>query len=172
MCSRWAPRRCRHIWIRRAKFSMTLPHSSLGIALIAAVIAAFRSGIVWGFVDSSQGVCYPRRVHVTWQQKMCLVRKPDIVKKVWHSVDLVAKPLAHDHSLPHVVRCKLLFTLYPARIHVEICDQNYPRRLPVDSKLLTSSTHRLAWAVDKSLWQQQRCVVSLMISVVQSVIVC
>ena len=29
------------------------------------------------------------------------------------------------------------------------------------------------WAVDnKSLWQQQRCVVSLMISVVQSVIVC
>ena len=25
------------------------------------------------------------RVHVTWQQKMCLVRKADIVKKVWHS---------------------------------------------------------------------------------------
>ena len=24
MCSKWAPRRCRHIWIRRAKFSMTL----------------------------------------------------------------------------------------------------------------------------------------------------
>jgi len=32
------------------KFSMTLPHSSLGIALIAAVIAAFRSGIVWGLL--------------------------------------------------------------------------------------------------------------------------
>jgi len=26
---------------------MTLPHSSLGIALIAAVIAAYRSGFVW-----------------------------------------------------------------------------------------------------------------------------
>jgi len=29
---------------------MTLPHSSLGIALIAAVITAFRSGIVWGLL--------------------------------------------------------------------------------------------------------------------------
>ena len=47
MRSKWAPRRCRHTWIRRAKFSMTLPHSSLGMALIAAVIAAFRSGILW-----------------------------------------------------------------------------------------------------------------------------
>ena len=46
MCSKWAPRRCRHIWIRRAKFSMTLPHSCLGIALIAALIAAFRSGLL------------------------------------------------------------------------------------------------------------------------------
>ena len=27
-------------------------------------------------------------------------------------------------------------------------DQNSPHRLPVDSKLLTSPTHRLAWAVD------------------------
>jgi len=27
-----------------------LPHSSLGIALIAAVIAAFRSGIAWGLL--------------------------------------------------------------------------------------------------------------------------
>ena len=79
---------------------------------------------------------------------MYLVRKPDIAKKVWHSVNLVAKPLTHDHSLPHVVRCKLLFNLYPVRIHVEICDQNYPHGLPVDSKLLTSPTHRLAWAVN------------------------
>ena len=74
--------------------------------------------------------------------------KPDIVKKVWHSVNLVAKPLAHDQSLPHVVSCKVLFNLYPVRIHVEICDQNSPHGLPVDSKLLTSLTHRLAWAVD------------------------
>ena len=44
MCSKRAPWRCRHIWIRRAKFSITLPYSSLGIALIAA----FRSGIIWG----------------------------------------------------------------------------------------------------------------------------
>ena len=73
---------------------------------------------------------------------------PDIVKKVWHTVNLVAKPLAHNHSLPHVVRCKLLFNLYPVRIHAEICDQNSPHVLPVDSKLLTSPTHRLAWAVD------------------------
>jgi len=79
---------------------------------------------------------------------MCLVRKPEIVKKVWHSVNLVAKPLAHDHSLPHVIRCKLLFDLFPTRIHVEICDQNSPHGLPVDSKLLISPMHRLAWAVD------------------------
>jgi len=82
---------------------------------------------------------------------MCLVRKPDIVKKVWHSVDLVAKLLAHDHSLRHVVRCKLLLNLYPMRIHVEICDQNFPHGLPVDSKHLTSPTHRLAWAVDNTV---------------------
>ena len=50
MCYKGAPQRCRHISIRRTKFSMTLPHSSLGLALIAAVIAAFRSGIVWGFL--------------------------------------------------------------------------------------------------------------------------
>ena len=79
---------------------------------------------------------------------MCLVRKPDIVKKVWHSVNIVTKLLAHDHSLPHVVRCKLLFNLYPVRILVEICDQNSPHGLLVDSKLLTSTTHRLVWAVD------------------------
>ena len=71
---------------------------------------------------------------------MCLVRKPDIVKKVWHSVNHVANPLAHDHSLPHVVRCKLLFNLYLVRMHVEICDQNSPHGLQVDSKLLTSQT--------------------------------
>jgi len=83
---------------------------------------------------------------------MCLVRKPDIVKKVWHSVNLVAKSLAHDdNSLPHVVRCKLLFNLYPITIHVEICDQNSPHGLPVDFKLLTSPTHRLAWAVDNKV---------------------
>ena len=106
---------------------------------------------------------------------MCLVRKPDIVKKVWHSVNLVAKSLAHDdNSLPHVVRCKLLFNLYPITIHVEICDQNSPHGLPVDFKLLTSPTHRLAWAVDNRVFDssKQRCVVSLMISVVQCVIVC
>ena len=77
---------------------------------------------------------------------MCLVRKPYIVKEVWHIVNLVAKPLAHDHSLSRVVRCKLLFNLYPVRIQMEICDQNSPHELPVDSKLLTSPTHRLAWA--------------------------
>ena len=55
MCSKWAPRRCRHIWIRRAKFSMTLPHSSLGIALIAA----FRSGIVWVLLPYTLSLRYP-----------------------------------------------------------------------------------------------------------------
>jgi len=82
---------------------------------------------------------------------MCLVRKPDIVNKVWHSINLVAKPLAHDHSLPHVIRCKFLFNLCPVRIHAETCDQNSLHGLLVDSKLLTSPTHRLASAVDNSL---------------------
>ena len=54
----------------------------------------------------------------------------------------------HDHSLPHVVSCKLLFNLYAVRIHAEIYDQNSLHGLPVDSKLLTSPTYRLAWAVD------------------------
>ena len=55
MCSKWAPRCCRHIWIRRAKFSMTLPHSSLGIALIAA----FMSAIVWGLLPYTLSLRYP-----------------------------------------------------------------------------------------------------------------
>ena len=59
MCSNWAPRRCRHIWIRRANFSMPLPHSSLGIPLIGAVIAAFRSGIVWGLLPYTLSLRYP-----------------------------------------------------------------------------------------------------------------
>jgi len=82
---------------------------------------------------------------------MFLVRKPNIVNKVWHSVNLVVNLLPHDHWLPHGVRCKLLFNLYPGRIHVEICDQNSSHGLPVDSKLLTSPTHKLAWAVEKRL---------------------
>ena len=61
MCSKWVPRRCRHIWIRPAKFLMTLPRSSLGIALIAAVIAAFRSGIVWGLLPYTLSLRYPHR---------------------------------------------------------------------------------------------------------------
>ena len=38
---------------------MTLPHSSLGIALIAAVIAAVRSGIVWGLLPYTLSLRYP-----------------------------------------------------------------------------------------------------------------
>jgi len=38
---------------------MTLPHSSLGIALIAAVIGAFRSGIVWGLLPYTLSLRYP-----------------------------------------------------------------------------------------------------------------
>ena len=34
MCSKWAPRRCRHIWIRRAKFSMTPRIPPLGSLLL------------------------------------------------------------------------------------------------------------------------------------------
>ena len=34
MCSKWAPRHCRHIWIQRAQFSMTLPHSSGSLLLL------------------------------------------------------------------------------------------------------------------------------------------
>ena len=57
MCSKWALWCCRHIWIRRAKFLMTLPHSSPGIALIAA----FRSGIVWGLLPYTLSLRYPHR---------------------------------------------------------------------------------------------------------------
>jgi len=38
---------------------MNLPHSSLGIALIAAVIATFRSGIVWGLLPYTLSLRYP-----------------------------------------------------------------------------------------------------------------
>jgi len=37
------------------------PHSSLGIALIAALIAAFRSGIVWGLLPYTLSLRYPLR---------------------------------------------------------------------------------------------------------------
>ena len=76
---------------------------------------------------------------------MCLVRKPDIVKEVWHGVNFVAKPVAHDYSFRHFVSCKLLFNRYRVRMHVEICYKNSPHRFPVDSKLLTSLPQRLAW---------------------------
>jgi hypothetical protein len=44
--SKWHPRRWRHTCIRRAKLSMTRIHSSLGMSLIFAVMAAFSSPIV------------------------------------------------------------------------------------------------------------------------------
>jgi len=59
---------------------------------------------VMAFADSAQGFATPDvvlRVHVTWQQKMCLVRKPDIIKKVWHSYV--------DRLLPKIcLNCKYL----------------------------------------------------------------
>ena len=85
-------------------------------------------------------------VYMTRQQKMCLVWKLDIIKKIWHSVNLVAKLLARDLTLSHVLKFKLLFNMYPVSIQTEICDQNSPQRLLVDSKQLISPTHRLAWA--------------------------
>ena len=60
MCSKWAPRRCRHIWIRQAKFSMTLPHSSLGIALIAAF--SFKSVLQKHFVSLALKKCAPNEL--------------------------------------------------------------------------------------------------------------
>ena len=107
---------------------MTLPHSSLGIALIAAVIAAFRSGISLEVVAIYLVLKVSPQIKKSGGFKSgesgdhCGPHLP----QVWHSVNLVAKPLAHDDSLPHVVRHKLLFNLYPVRIHVEICDQNSP----------------------------------------------
>ena len=53
---------------------------------------------------------------------------------------------------------------------MEIYDQNFLYGLPVDSKLLTSPTHRLVWAADSRVSDRSN-VVSMMISVVQSVIV-
>jgi len=45
---------------------MTLPHSSLGIALIAAVIAAFRSGIVAGLLPYTLSLRYPHIKKSGW----------------------------------------------------------------------------------------------------------
>ena len=39
----------------------TLPNSSLGIAFMAAVIAAFRSGILWGLLTYTLSLRYPHR---------------------------------------------------------------------------------------------------------------
>ena len=104
---------------------------------------------VMAFADSAQGVCYPRRC---CSRDLTTENVPH--PKTRQCQESLAqrqscrKTTAHDHSLPHVVRCKLLFNLYPVRIHVETCDQNSLHRLPVDFKLLTSPTHRLTWAVD------------------------
>ena len=51
-------------------------------------------------------------LHITRQQKMCLVWKPDIAKKTWHSVNFVTKLLAHDITF----KLKFFFNLYPYRI--------------------------------------------------------
>jgi len=85
-------------------------------------------------------------VYMTQQQKMFLVWKLEIIKKIWYSVSLVAKPLAHYLTFSHVPKFKLLFNLYPVRIQTDICNQNSLHRLSGDSKQLTSPMHRLPWA--------------------------
>ena len=62
MCSKWHPWRWRHTCIRRAKLSMTRTHSSYGISLIFAVIAAFSSPIVWGLFSYTLSLRYPHVV--------------------------------------------------------------------------------------------------------------
>ena len=101
--------------------------------------------------NSAQAVRYLRRC-CSYSSRVLTENMPP--PKTRHCQESLAqrqscrKTTGHDHSLPHVVRCKLLFNLYPVRIRVEICNQNSPHGLLVDSKLLTSQTHRLAWSVD------------------------
>ena len=69
---------------------------------------------------------------------------------IWHQY--CRKTTDNYHALSYVIKCKLLFNLYPIRIQIEICNQNSPQGLIVDSKHLTLPMHQLAWAVDNSLW--------------------
>ena len=58
MYSKCWPRRWRRTCTHRAKLSMTLTHSSLGICLIFPVIAAFSSPIVWGLFSYTLSLRY------------------------------------------------------------------------------------------------------------------
>ena len=81
MCSKWHPRRWRHTCIRRAKLSMT--HSSLGICLIFAVIAAFSSPIVWGLF-SYIILEIPPQIKI-WGVQVWWTRYVAVLMKFWAS---------------------------------------------------------------------------------------
>ena len=52
---------CRHTCKRRAKLSLTRKHSSMGTALILAVIAVFNSPIFWGLFSYTRSFRQPQR---------------------------------------------------------------------------------------------------------------
>ena len=61
ICSKWPPWHWRQACIHHAKLSITQAHSSLGISLILAVIAAFNSPIVRGLFWYTLPLRYPHR---------------------------------------------------------------------------------------------------------------
>ena len=177
MCSKWAPRRCRHIWIRRAKFSMTLPHSSLGIAFIAAVIAAFRSGIVWGLLPYTLSSRYPtyENLGVSSPVNAATTAGRTCGWSVGQGNATVAMPM---------IRLRCGGWHHPAGTTGGLWQRSPSTKCcPELTKHLDSGHIAQCWLSQtarccplgcgqQSFWQQQRCVVSLMISVIQNVIVC
>jgi len=163
---------------QQAKFSMTLPHSSLGIALIATVIAAFRSGIVWGLLPYTLVLTYTTDKNLGIQSK-----SGECGDHCWSHLRLINQAFVHLMLMTqnhwHMINRFLMssgvsFCLicilkgYMWRSAIKI--------LRTDSRLIPSSWLRqhtdFLGCGQQSLWKQQHCVVSLMILVVQSVIVC
>jgi hypothetical protein len=85
MCPKWHPRRWRHTCIRRAKLSMTRTHSSYGISMIFAVIAAFSSPIVWGLFSYTLSLRYPPQIQI-WGVQVWWMRYVAVLMKLWASL--------------------------------------------------------------------------------------
>ena len=82
---------------------------------------------------------------MSWQQKMCFIREPNMIQEVWIVFDCVTKPFTHGYAFFHVRLRKFLLYLDFVRIQMKIWFKNMPQRLSWDSQLLTASSKWFLW---------------------------
>ena len=91
---------------------------------------------------------------MSWQQKMCFIREPNMIQEVWIVFDCVTKPFTHGYAFFHVCLRKFLLYLDFVRVQIKIWFKNTPQRLSWDSHLLTTSSKWFLWT--PAHWVQGR----------------